>query len=219
MRFASALPLAMLVLLAGPPATAAIHGSVKVPPPPPEDAQFRPYAGRASSLPEAAHTPKGAVTDAVIYLESLPADATPPSHAGTPTLAQRGQAFDPRVVVVAAGGEVRFPNFDPIYHNVFSVSPARRFDLGKYPRGQSRTLTFPRPGLVNVFCDIHSNMAAFILVVPNAAWTRPDSTGRFTLDGTPPGHYRLHWWHPDFPAGHADVDVPATGDMSLDVSF
>jgi plastocyanin len=196
-----------------------IRGSVKLPPAPAEDVRFRPYAGRASSLAAPARTPRGLLADAVLYVQALPAGATPPSHGATPQLAQRDQAFEPRVVVVSAGGAVDFPNFDPIYHNVFSVSPARRFDLGKYPRGQSRTVTFTKPGLVNVFCDIHADMAAFILVVPNAAWTRATAEGTFELSGLPAGHYKLHWWHPDFAAGEADVDVPAAGDARFEVSF
>jgi len=211
--------LAVVLLLAPPVAAGSIRGSVRVPPAPPPETRFRPYAGRASSLPSPARTPRGLVTDAVLYLEALPAGATPPAHASTPRLAQRDQAFEPRVVVVAAGGKVEFPNFDPIYHNVFSVSPAKRFDLGKYPRGQSRSVTFAKPGLVNVFCDIHADMAAFILVTPNPAWVRPDADGRYELSGLPPGRYHLHWWHPDFVAGDADVDVPARGDTVQDVSF
>lgn len=217
MRIAPVMVLA--VLFAGPAAAGSIRGSVKVPPAPAQDTHFRPYAGRASSLPAPARSPRGLVTDAVIYVDALPAGATPPDHGVTPQLAQRNQAFDPRVVVIAAGGTVDFPNFDPIYHNVFSVSPSRRFDLGKYPRGQSRSVTFTKPGLVNVFCDIHADMAAFILVVPNAGWVRPGADGQFELTGLPSGHYKLHWWHPDFAAGEAEVDVAASGPTRFDVSF
>jgi plastocyanin len=217
MRAAAVIVLALWVV--SPAAAGTLHGSVKVPPPPAQDATFRPYAGRASSLPAPARAARGLVTDAVIYVEDLPAGATPPTHGPTPQLAQRNQAFEPRVVVVAAGGTVDFPNFDPIYHNVFSVSPVKRFDLGKYPRGQSRSVTFGHTGLVNVFCDIHADMSAFILVVPNAAWARATADGRFELTGLPPGRYQLHWWHPDFPSGVADVTVPATGDAAFEVSF
>jgi plastocyanin len=217
MRAAPAIVLALWV--ATPAVAGTIHGSVKVPPPPAQDATFRPYAGRASSLAEPARSPRGLVTDAVIYVEALPAGATPPPHGPTPQLAQRNQAFDPRVVVVAAGGTVDFPNFDPIYHNVFSVSPVKRFDLGKYPRGQSRSVTFVKPGLVNVFCDIHADMAAFILVVPNPGWARAGADGKFELTGLPAGEYELHWWHPDFLPGTANVTVPASGDAAFDVSF
>ena len=217
MRLVPAIVLSLLV--ASPAAAGSIRGGVKVPPPPATDARFRPYAGRASSLPAPARAPRGLLTDAVIFVDSLPAGATPPSHGLTPQLAQREQSFDPRVVVVASGGDVTFPNFDPIYHNVFSVSPVKRFDLGKYPRGQSRTVRFSKPGLVSVFCDIHADMAAFILVVPNAAWVRPAADGRFELSGLPPGRYKLRWWHPDFTGGAADVFVPSSGDAAFDVSF
>src|SRR5262249_60604428 len=109
-------------------------------------APFNPCAGRPPGPRVRARRARGLVTDAVLYLESPAAE---PAHAAAtphPKLAQKGQAFEPRVVVVAAGGTVDFPNLDPIYHNVFSVSPTRRFDLGKYPRGQSRSITFPKPG-------------------------------------------------------------------------
>src|SRR5260221_1657353 len=197
------------VLVAAPATAGSIHGSVKVPPAPAQAASFSPSAGRDSSLAAPARGSRGLVTDAVLFIESLPPGVRIPPHALSPQLAQREQAFEPRVVVVPAGGTVDFPNFDPVFHEVYSVSTVRRFELGKYPRGQSRHVTFPRSGLVNVSCKIHPEMAAFILVVPNAAWVRPGADGQYELSGLPPGHYRLHWWHPDLPTGESDVEVPA----------
>lgn len=216
------LPVVVLITslaFATPVTAGTLRGSVRVPSAPPADANFRPYAGRASSLPAPVRAVRGAVTDAVIYVDRLPADAAPRPAVATPQLGQRGQAFEPRVVVVPVGGTVEFPNFDPIFHNVFSVSPARRFDLGKYPRGTSRNVRFPKAGVVNVYCDIHSDMSAFIVVVPSAAWARPDRDGAYAIEGLPAGRYQLRWWHPDFGAGSASVDVPADGDVSRDVSF
>jgi plastocyanin len=215
----TALPFALVLLLATPVQAGAIAGSVRVTSKLPDHATFRPYAGRASSLPAPVRPPRGQVTDAVIYVEELPAGAEVAVPTATPTLAQRGQAFEPRVVVVPVGGTVSFPNFDPIYHNVFSVSPVKRFDLGKYGKGGSRSVTFTKPGVVNVFCDIHSDMSASILVVPKRAWARPAADGRYSLAGLPPGRYTLHWWHPDFTAGHTTVEVPASGAVSQDVEL
>jgi len=156
------------------------------------------------------------VTDAVLYVERV---RTPEPTDSVPDLAQRDQSFAPRVIVVETGGQVAFPNLDPIYHNVFSVSPVKRFDLGKYPRGQSRRVTFPRSGVVNVYCDIHADMSAFVLVLDGAVWARPDADGRFSLEGLPPGPHVLHWWHPDFPADSTSVVVPESGALAKDVSF
>lgn len=180
-----------------------------------------PYPGRANSLARAGGFSRGTLEDAVIFVEKLPAgvDSTISRGGRRPRLSQKDQTFTPRVIAVAAGETVDFPNMDPIYHNVFSPSPVRRFDLGKYPRGQSRAVTFPRPGLVNVFCDIHSNMEAYVLVLPHHAFTRPRDDGRFQLPALPPGGYVVRAWHPDFREQRREVRVPETGDATVDLSF
>ena len=136
-----------------------------------------------------------------------------------PQLAQKNEAFVPRVVAVAVCSSVDFPNLDPIYHNVFSLSTTRRFDLGKYPRGHSKAVVFARAGLVNVYCDIHSEMEAFVLVLPHHAFSRPGADGSFELPGLPPGHYRLHAWHPDLPEIVRAVEIPEQGEASVELSF
>jgi len=181
-----------------------------------------PYPGRVSAMSASAGAVHGLLADAVIQVDHVPAATESALTARVepmPRLAQREQTFAPRVTVVAVGSRVDFPNMDPIYHNVFSVSPTRRFDLGKYPRGQSRSITFHKPGLVNVFCDIHSDMAAFILVVPNRHFTRPAADGSFDVSELPPGRYHVRAWHPDFTPRDLEIVVPASGDVTLDVSF
>ena len=212
-------PCVLALCVAVPTAAGSIVGHVTLTPTRGSEVSFRPYAGRVSSLPAPSRVARGQVTDAVVYVERAPAGAHFTARREVPQLAQRGQSFEPRVVVVPAGGTVSFPNFDPIYHNVFSVSPARRFDLGKYPRGQTRQVTFPRAGVVSVFCDIHADMAAFVVVTPTTAWTRAAADGRFALAGLAPGRYRVAWWHPDHTGGGADVEVPAEGAVSLDVEL
>jgi plastocyanin len=220
-RLAALAGCALVLGLSAPGAFAAtVRGTLRVPSPPHDEPAFHPYAGRATSMVCAARSPRGLPVDAVVYLESIPAavDSTLPAVA-RPKLAQKDQSFAPRVVAVPVGGAVDFPNLDPIYHNVFSVSPIRRFDLGKYPRGESRTVRFPKAGLVNVYCDIHSDMAAFVLVLPNRAYARPRADGTWQLPDVPPGRYTLCWWHPDFPPGKRDLEVGAAGETVADVSF
>src|SRR2546428_652282 len=97
--------------------------------------------------------------------------------------------------------------------------PARRFDLGKYPRGSSRRVDFRKPGLVNVYCEIHSNMEAFVLVLPNHAFTRPSATGEYALPDLPAGSYQLHVWHPDLGTQTTTIEVPPTGDVLQSVNY
>jgi hypothetical protein len=153
----------------------------------------------------------------VIWVESVPAGADPHSPGPPPRLAQKDQSFVPRVLPVAVGTAVEFPNLDAIFHNVFSLSPVKRFDLGKYPRGQSRRVTFDRPGLVNVYCEIHSDMEGFILILPNHAFTQPDEAGAFRLPPLPAGRYVIRMWHPDRPEIRREVTVPAGGSVTVDL--
>jgi plastocyanin len=215
--------MAVAMIVAAPAVHAGvIRGTVRVPSlgqggaPAPD-----PYAGRASAMPMARSVPHGSVTDAVVFVESVsPAvDSALAASAPRPRLAQKDQSFVPRVLPIAVGTTVDFPNLDPIYHNVFSPSPLKRFDLGKYPRGQSKSVTFGRPGVVNVYCDIHSDMEAFVLVLPHHAFTQPSASGAFELPSLPPGSYVLRAWHPDFHELRREVEVPANGDVSVDLSF
>jgi len=133
----------------------------------------------------------------VVYLERVDggdgAAAVPPAaHALMP---QRGERFVPHVLPVMRGTVVDFPNDDPIFHNVFSLSSTRDFDLGRYPRGSSRSVTFSKPGAVQVYCHIHSDMSAVVLVLDNGFFVQPDADGRFTLRGVPPGDYTIVGWH------------------------
>ncbi len=135
------------------------------------------------------------IKSVVVYLESRePAGAM----AGTPghyTMTQRGSQFEPHVLPVLRGSTVEFPNSDPIFHNVFSLSKAATFDLGRFPRGVVRSVRFDEPGLVKVFCHIHSDMSAVVLVLPNPFFTIPAADGRFRVDGVPEGDYEVFAWH------------------------
>jgi plastocyanin len=197
-----------------------LRGTVHVPAAPKDGSVCEPYPGRANALAGHSRPPRGAIGDAIVYLEALPAaaDSALPLPV-RPKLAQQDQSFQPRVIAVPVGGSVDFPNLDPIYHNVFSVSPARRFDLGKYPRGESRTVRFAKPGVINVYCDIHSDMAAFILVLPNRAFARPRPDGSWELPEVPPGRYTLCWWHPDFAGGKREIEIPAGGAAAVELGF
>jgi len=126
----------------------------------------------------------------VIYIEG-----NLPSEKVTAELNQRDRRFSPDLVVIPAGSSVSFGNLDPIFHNVFSLSKAKSFDLGNYPQDQTRTVTFPKAGIVFVDCHLHANMSATIVVTPNRWSTKADSSGRFVLSGLRPGTYTIVAWH------------------------
>jgi plastocyanin len=110
-------------------------------------------------------------------------------------LRQEHETFVPHVLAITKGSTVDFPNDDPIFHNVFSLSSAATFDLRRYPQGQSRSQLFPKAGIVKVYCNIHSHMSATILVMDNPYFTIPALDGRFELANIPPGQYTLVGWH------------------------
>ena len=127
---------------------------------------------------------------AVIYLEGQ--DDSPPLSA---TVEQKARQFVPDVLVIPSGSSVLFPNMDPIFHNVFSLSKPKEFDLGNYPKGQTRLVTFRKPGIVFVNCRLHPNMTAAIVVSPNHWNTISDGSGAFALRDVPSGSHTIVAWH------------------------
>ena len=212
---------AWLGLLLAPHAVAAgtVRGEVELSAAAAPAARTNPYPGRANSLPKVNAEGVGGPQETVLFLRALPASVQVPAPTASarPALEQKGQAFSPRVLAIQAGTTVEFPNRDPIYHNVFSVSPAKRFDLGKYAQGHSRRVRFDKPGVVNVYCDIHSDMAAWVHVVPHHVFAQANAAGRFALPDVPAGHYTLVAWHPDRGEQAIEVDVPARGDATVTV--
>jgi plastocyanin len=129
----------------------------------------------------------------VVYLKDIPRAATLPAIRAQ--MRQEDEGFVPRLVAVTRGSTVEFPNADPYFHNVFSLSRGATFDLGRYPRGESRVRTFSRPGLVKVYCHLHSQMSASIMVFDHPHFAIPETDGHFTLADVPAGEYRLSAWH------------------------
>lgn len=127
----------------------------------------------------------------------------------------RNRKFIPSVIVVPAGSEVWFPNSDPILHNVFSVSPGNRFDLGLYRKGRGKAARLPAPGVVRIFCNVHQAMAAYAVVLDTPYSTRPGDDGRFVLDGLPAGPGTLHLWHERGEPTSRSIVVPANEPLEL----
>lgn len=132
---------------------------------------------------------KPATGDVIVYVVGFaePADA----GASPVTIVQQGRKFVPDLVAITVGESVSFPNRDVFLHNVFSQSSARKFDLGSFKRGESKDKSFPTAGVVDVYCNIHPEMAATILVLPNRRHTRAASDGSFAIDGVPPGTWTV----------------------------
>jgi plastocyanin len=175
------------------------------------------YVGQLSG---AAGHPGSMVPSDTTYGVAYVADV---SSAGDPApaailLDQRGQRFIPRILAVVVGQTVEFRNSDNVFHNVFSYSPPKRFDLGRYPRGKSKRLTFQKPGLVQVFCDIHSDMRSDIVVVPSRRHGYVDALGRFRIEDVPAGKHTVVVWLPRRGERSAEIVVPESGPANLALS-
>jgi len=155
--------------------------------------------------------------DFVVYVDQeVPGPVQPPGEKVV-TTTQRDANFDPHVLTVAVGTTVRWPNEDDIFHNVFSMSEAKEFDLGYYKKEKVPKVTFDHVGRVDVFCAIHSRMHCIVLVVPNRFFATTDAHGRFEIPGLPPGTYKLRAWHERLPGRTVEVTVPAHGDVNADI--
>jgi plastocyanin len=150
----------------------------------------------------------------VIMLDGGSLPSKPPV---TAVLDQRNGRFDPEIVIVPVGSSIDFPNFDPIFHNVFSLSKTQPFDLGFYPKGQSRSVKFNHAGIVQVYCHIHANMYAAIIVTSSPWYGRPSADGSFSWNDVPAGHYRLVAWHKIAGLYKTEVDVPESGKVEVNI--
>jgi plastocyanin len=148
----------------------------------------------AADLGEGPHRDAGEWRRAVVYFETAPKGAFEDREAGRARMDQRNESFVPHLLAITVGTTVDFPNNDRTYHNVFSLSKGQRFDLGRYAAGHSKAVRFDHPGVVRVFCDIHSHMNAFILVFNHRFFSVTDPDGNYEIDGVPPGTYTLVAW-------------------------
>jgi plastocyanin len=156
----------------------------------------------------------------VVYLDPAPRGAFDARDEPRGRIDQRNESFVPHVLAIVAGTTVDFPNSDLTYHNVFSLSRARSFDLGRYAAGKSKAVRFDRPGIVRVFCEIHSHMSAFILVFAHRYFAVTDPDGSYRIDNVPPGTYNVFVWNESLPLESRRVTVPDSGgDVELNFSF
>ena len=131
----------------------------------------------------------------------------------------KGKTFIPHLSVVPVGGSVEFPNEDPIFHNAFSVSGDNRFDLELYKRPKTGIWTFQHPGVARVYCNIHPQMSAIVVVRDNPYYTKANPDGSFAIEGVPTGRYTLTAWHERGNETSAEVAVPAEGEVNAQLAL
>ncbi len=143
---------------------------------------------------------------AVLWLEPLGGTpVTPFASNERYTLLQKNRMFSPHLLVVPVGASVQFPNKDPFFHNVFSLFDGKRFDLGLYEAGTSKSVNFSREGVSYIFCNIHPEMSAVVVSLATSLFAVADKSDAFVLSGIPPGDYRLHFWIEGVPLSSMDT--------------
>ncbi len=175
-----------------------------------------PHSARAGTI-EGRVRGQSATTDLSSFVVSVEdVDGHFPVPAQHAVVDQKQLRFVPHVLPILVGTTVDFPNSDPLLHNVFSISPAKRFNLGLYGRGTVRRMTFDKPGVVELLCNVHLEMSGFIVVLKNPYFARTDADGRFRIADVPAGSRRVRCWHERLPAQERTVDVPSSGSVDLD---
>lgn len=168
-----------------------------------------------------------AMNDFIVYIEG-PVGTKPPVVPEKPlqvitakkAVSQKKAVFNPHVLPVVVGTTVEWPNMDDIYHNVFSYSEAKYFDLGLYKNGDTnKSVTFDKAGRVDVFCSIHSSMSCIVLVLENPYFASTDNKGVYTIPNVPAGTYKLKAWHERLPPQIKEITVPATGEVNVDFTL
>jgi hypothetical protein len=192
--------------------TGTIEGTVKLPARESAEPKSTPqYPGKPGTSVPYPDSPIAAIVYVKGKIEGK-SFAPPARH---PSLSQKDAWFTPEVMAVLVGTTVDFPNLDNQYHNIFSYSKPKRFDLGRYPTGESRSVTFDQPGMVKIYCEIHAHMHAFVLVTENPYFHVTDPQGRFRIENVPPGHYPIAVWRARGKEIEKEVDVVAGESLKL----
>jgi plastocyanin len=162
-----------------------------------------------------------AMHDFVVFIEGPVGTNSAPStnvtQVATTRIAQQGAMFSPHVLPVMVGTKVEWPNYDAIYHNVFSISDTKQFDLGLYKGDpKEKAQTFDKPGRVDVFCSIHTDMHCIVLVLENPYFAATDERGHYSITNVPPGTYKLKAWQERLPADEREIIVPTNGEVRAD---
>jgi plastocyanin len=160
-------------------------------------------------------SPQSNASGVVVYLEGIATGAQP--LAAAPQIHQRDQQFAPELTVIPKGTTIDFPNDDRIFHNVFSVSEPARFDLGLYKSGESKSVQFDRSGIVDVYCNIHPQMAAKIKILDTPYYAVTGSNGAFLIPNVPPGQYPVVAWQMYGDEYHGTVTVQPGGTATLGI--
>ncbi|MEX2283643.1 MAG: carboxypeptidase regulatory-like domain-containing protein [Gemmatimonadota bacterium] len=193
---------------ARPLPAATVHGTITVPEGGARRVASR-YAG--STAPQSVQP-----LNAIVFLRGT---ATSAPAARQVTMEQRDTAFTPNLYILPVGSTVDFQNGDPFFHNVFSYSKTKRFDLGRFPRPEKKVVEFDETGIVNVFCEIHKSMRAVIVVVDNSYHTEVAADGTYRIENVPAGNYELVIWHADHGTKTQKVQVPASGSVRVDAKL
>ena len=163
---------------------------------------------------------KGAPSDAVItaFLEQH-ADEVGPRSTGRATMVETAGHFEPGVLLIDPGTTVHFANRDGVYHNVFSVSPAKKFELGSLAPGREREVRFEHVGIITVFCELHPKEVGYVVVAPQRSATRPAADGGYLLAGLAPGAYAVRAWHPTLGSQTRHIDLPPRGQVTVNFRY
>lgn len=154
--------------------------------------------------------------DFVVYIDQPGLGADYPAQSPVNVIIQKDGTFKPHVLPVLVGTTVEWPNNDDIYHNVFSMSDPKPFDLGIYKSKEVKRVTFDKPGRVDVFCSIHTKMNCIVLVLENPYFAATDQEGKFRINNVPAGTYPLRAWHERLPAQIKNITVPVNGEVAVD---
>ncbi len=153
-----------------------------------------------------------AVADVVVFVDDVEGPFPAPTEpSAMREMNQKGLSFVPHVLAILAGSTVEFPNSDPVFHNVFSISETKRFNLGLYGQGVKRNVRFDQPGVVELLCSVHMEMSGYIVVLKNPYFAVTGTDGDFRIVGVPAGRHRLRCWHEKLPEQEGEIDVPSEG--------